>query len=369
MANDRSLSAWITTNSLTRYCAAFLGMAGAVLASRTLQPLFGDCAPYVAAFPAIAFAAWYCGLGPSVITSVFAAVGVKYWFIPPVHTLAISTLRQALSAVVILAVASLIVVMGEVRRRENAALRGARGELEELVMQRTVELNVANQDLRELTARLMQSQDDERRRFARELHDSVGQTIAALTMNLTTVVADIERLAQTGKNASDSLALVEEMNKEVRTVSYLLHPPLLDECGLASALRWYVDGFAERSKIHVDLQIPEDFGRFPQELETAVFRTVQECLTNIHRHSGSSVAAIRLARSESEICLSVVDKGAGMPAERLDVVAAALTPGVGLRGMRERLRQLGGTLDIDSNSNGTTVEARLPVANSSTVAA
>lgn len=323
----------------------------------------------VAALPAIAFSAWYSGLGSSVAATIFALVGLRYWFLTPVYTVAITSLRQALSMMMFLAAAVLIVAMGEVRRRENRALRKSQGELEERVRQRTVELDTANQDLRELTARLMQSQDDERRRIARELHDSVGQTLAALTMNLTTVVADIEKLAQTGKSASDSLALVQEMNKEVRTVSYLLHPPLLDEAGLASALRWYAEGFSERSKIQIDLDIPEDFGRLPQELEIAIFRTVQECLTNIHRHSGSPMARIQLTRFEGEICLKVEDNGVGMPAEKLDEVTSPRALGVGVRGMRERLRQLGGSLDIHSDDNGTTVEARLPVAISSTVAA
>jgi signal transduction histidine kinase len=159
------------------------------------------------------------------------------------------------------------------------------------------------------------------------------------------------------------------MNKEVRTVSYLLHPPLLDEAGLACALRWYVEGFSERSKIQVDLDIPEDFGRLPQELETAIFRTAQECLTNIHRHSGSPMAKIQLTRSEGKIRLKVKDNGVGIPAEKLDGVTAPGTLGVGLRGMRERLRQLGGSLDIHSDDKGTTVEAELSVARSATVTA
>jgi signal transduction histidine kinase len=215
----------------------------------------------------------------------------------------------------------------------------------------------------------MQLQDDERRRIARELHDSIGQLCAALAMNLTTVGADIERLAKTAKAISDSAALVQEMNREVRTISYLLHPPLLDESGLASALRWYVDGFSERSKIRVDLDIPEDLGRFSQELETAVFRTVQECLTNIHRHSGSPVARVRLAHSDNEIYLAVEDEGSGIAAEKVDAMASGGTPGVGIRGMRERLRQLNGDLQVRSDGTGTRVEARLPIPTASNVAA
>jgi len=162
---------------------------------------------------------------------------------------------------------------------------------------------------------------------------------------------------------------VAEMNKEVRTISYLLHPPLLDEAGLPSALRWYVDGFSQRSKIQVSLDIPEDFGRLPEDLEIAIFRTVQESLTNIHRHSGSPTARVGVDRADGVIHLTVEDRGSGVPVEKRDLVAAAGVPGVGISGMRERLRQLGGTLEIKSNEGGTTVEACLPNPVSSKVAA
>ena len=215
-------------------------------------------------------------------------------------------------------------------------------------------------------------QDDERRRIARELHDSVGQMLAALGMNLSTVKADLERLTKAVNAVTDSAALVDELNKEIRTISHLLHPPLLDEAGLASALRWYSDGFAQRSKIQVDLDLPAQFGRLSGELETTIFRVVQECLTNIHRHSGSSVAKIRLSQSGDEVIVRVADEGRGLSPKKQDAIAEAATPGVGVRGMRERVRQLGGTLEINSNGEGrgTAVIVRLPVTQgASTVAA
>jgi len=368
MVKDTSLSARIQTNYFTRYGAAIAGTAGALLIASALNSLLGACAFYVTVFPAIAFSAWYCGLGPSVAATISALACLKYQFLASPHALAMTPWRQVLVMLIFLSAAALIVLMGEVRWRENHSLRTGQRELEEFARERTIELDAANQELRGLAARLMQSQDDERRRIARELHDSIGQTLAALTMNLTTVVADIDKLALTGKKASESLALVEEVNKEVRTVSYLLHPPLLDEAGLASALRWYAEGFSERSKIKVDLDIPEDFGRFPQELETAIFRTVQECLTNIHRHSGSPIAKIHLAHTEGEIRLKVEDRGVGIPAEKLDEATSPGTLGVGVRGMRERVRQLGGSLDIQSDRSGTTVAARMPATISSLAA-
>jgi len=355
-------------NVFVRYGAALLALAVGLTLGRLAAPLVSILIPYGLGFWSLAFASWYCGIGPSAVVAILELAALKYWLIPPVHTLRVESPRTVLGLVALTFVCGAIIAIGEVCRRENERLRRAQGELEERVRQRTAELDSANHGLRELTARLMQLQDEERRRIARELHDSVGQTLAALTMNLTTVSADIERIGQTAKTVSDSLALAEEMNKEVRTVSYLLHPPLLDESGLASALRWYIDGFSQRSKIQVKLEIREDFGRLLQDMETALFRTVQECLTNIHRHSGSQVATIRLDRSDEEVRLRVEDRGAGIPREKLDEVTSDGTPGVGIRGMRERLRQLGGSMELESNENGTRVEARLPITQSSSAA-
>src|SRR5581483_6024115 len=248
-----------------------------------------------------------------------------------------------------------ITVMGEWRRRQNASLWKAQNELEIRIEERTADLDAVNRNLRELSARLMQLQDEERRRIARELHDSVGQTLAALSMNLSTVRTGVEQLARTSAALNDSESLVREMVTEVRTISHLLHPPLLDELGLSSALRWYVNGFAQRSSIKVDLDMPEDFGRLPSEIETAIFRVVQECLTNIHRHSESPVARIRVRHSEREVSVDVEDKGKGIPQKKLRELSAAGTPGVGIRGMQERIRQLGGSLDVNSTGQGTRV--------------
>jgi len=152
---------------------------------------------------------------------------------------------------------------------------------------------------------------------------------------------------------------VTRVSDEIRTLSYLLHPPLLDEIGLESALKDYVDGFSERSKIAVQLNMDADFGRLSTEAEIALFRVVQECLTNIHRHSGSSTASIRIARENGTVSLEVRDEGKGIPADKLLVVNSTGTLGVGFRGMRERLRQLGGSLEVQSDGNGTLVAATL----------
>lgn len=369
MTSSRSFLGRIRDNSLSRYAVAILATAIALALGRILTPVLGSYVLYIVAFPAIAFCAWFSGLWPSIASVILAVLAIKSWFFASVPSSAASPTHQAMVISLFLLGSAAILAMDEVRRRENERFRDAHDQAEQSVKQRTAELNRANQELRELTARLMQFQDEERRRIARELHDSVGQSLAALIMNLNAVGNDIDRLNKTAKAVSDSLSLAQEMSKEIRTVSYLLHPPLLDETGLPSALRWYVDGFSERSRIKVALDLSEDFGRLPQDMEIAIFRTVQECLTNVHRYSGSQTARIHLARSSAEVRLEVQDEGIGISAERLHEITEAGTPGIGIRGMRERMRQLGGHLDIRSNGQGTIVEAALPIAASSKVAA
>ncbi len=374
MTTKASLSTRISKKIVVRYMVALLATAAALLVRLVLNRFLGDYVPYITLFPAVAFCAWYCGVGPSILSGILGLVGLRYWFMPPAHSLRVHGMQQVAGIVAFLFVSGILIAMGEARRRRENLLWSEQAELEEAVQQRTVELDRTNQNLRELSARLLQLQDDERRRIARELHDSVGQMLAALGMNLAVVGTEIERLTKVASTVNDSAALVQELSKEVRTISHLLHPPLLDEAGLASALRWYVEGFAQRSKIEVDLEFPVDFGRLPRESETAIFRTVQECLTNIHRHSESPTATIRIAASDNHVRVEVEDRGKGIPPEKQFEMTSTGTPGVGIRGMRERLRQLGGSLDIHSNGNGkgTLIVAQLPVtatASSSTVVA
>jgi PAS domain S-box-containing protein len=225
------------------------------------------------------------------------------------------------------------------------------------------ERNDAFMQMRTLTGRLMRAQDDERRRIAQMLHETTAQDLAALKMHLA-------RLTRTGVGLSDadraalreSIDLAERSMTEIRTLSYLLHPPFLDEVGLLSALRWYASGFAERSGIEVDLDLPSTFDRLPQEVETALFRVVQEALINIHHHAESPTALIRLRVDGHRLTLEIEDRGRGMSSEaiaQLPTGGGAL--GVGVAGMRERLQQLGGTLDIESSAGGTTVCAQIPL--------
>jgi PAS domain S-box-containing protein len=247
------------------------------------------------------------------------------------------------------------------RKAAEEELRTAREELEIRVAERTAALRreVAERqktenDLRKLSGTLLNLRDTEQRRIARELHDSVGQLLAASTMSLAVAAAHVNDMNPEAAQAlSQADQFLREAIKEVRIVSHLLHPPLLDETGLPSAIRGYLEGFSQRGDIQTEVLISKDFGRLPIELETAIFRVIQECLTNIHRHSGSKTARVQLSRTGDELRVEVEDKGKGMPLRQ--------SAGVGLRGMRERLAQFGGTLEVFSNAAGTTVIARLPL--------
>jgi signal transduction histidine kinase len=232
------------------------------------------------------------------------------------------------------------------------------------------DLHRKTRQLEMLNARITTLRDEERRHIARELHDSVGQLLAAIGMNSVSVEAESHKLSlDAAKRLSENAAMVAEASKQIRTISYLLHPPLLDEVGLASALRWYVEGFSERSKIEAKLDIPQSFAGLSKEMELSIFRVVQECLTNIHRHAGSPTAGIRIIQDDACLRVEIEDAGKGIPPEKESAFGSSANIGVGLRGMRERLRQLGGTLQVKSNGPGTRVTAVLPVVRPTTAPA
>ncbi len=250
----------------------------------------------------------------------------------------------------------------EARYRELAE------SLDQQVQARTRELQARNREvlrmyesLRALSTRMMAVQDEERRRIARDLHDSAGQLLAVIGMQLNTLALDIRRAApQCNEQVKETERLVEQLQKEIRTTSYLLHPPLLEEAGLYSALNWYVEGLNKRSDVQIALQIAPDFGRLPGDIELVVFRLVQESLANIYRHSGSKTATIRIARDMGTITVEVHDQGKGIAPEKL-VEIQSEGSGVGIRGMRERLRQFNGELRIESKNRGTQGWVTIPV--------
>ena len=236
---------------------------------------------------------------------------------------------------------------------------------------KTYQLEMLNRDLRTLSARLITTQDEERRRIARDLHDSVGPLLAALSMNNGLVYQQAEKL---GPQAVEALRqnseLIEQLSKQTRTISHLLHPPLLDEIGLLPAIRMFAEGFGERSNVKVTVELSPEIGRLPPTMEISIFRIVQECLTNVYRHSESKTALIRISPTrDKSLTVQVSDEGKGIPLDNRVSMLVGNNHGVGLSGMRERVRELGGTLDIQSNGNGTTVTASLPVGNMAVVGA
>jgi PAS domain S-box-containing protein len=252
-------------------------------------------------------------------------------------------------------------------RASEDRFRALADALDTQVQFRTQELERRNGEilaqselLRDLSGRLLVTQDEERRRIARELHDSAGQLLAALSMDLSRMEDDVQRnparLAKGIQEAQDRLRI---LSQEIRTTSYLLHPPLLDEIGLSSALHWYIEGLAERSGLDIRLSIADDLQRLAPEMELTIFRLVQECLTNIHRHAGSKTAQIRIAREPDKIYVEVRDQGRGMSQERI-ASAQSKGVGVGIAGMRERVRQLRGELVIESDAGGTRITATFP---------
>lgn len=229
---------------------------------------------------------------------------------------------------------------------------------------KTRQMETMNTELRSLSARLIAAQDEERRRIARDLHDSVGQLAAALSMNNGMALMEAKDLTPTAEQAlRQNDTLIEQLSKEIRTISHLLHPPLLDEIGLLPAIKLFADGFAERSKVEVLVDFSTKMTRLAPNVEISIFRIVQECLTNVYRHSGSKQACIKLSHSDDGmLVLEVLDYGKGISSEQRDSMSLGLGQGVGLSGMRERARELGGTLAIKSTGAGTTVTATFPLA-------
>jgi signal transduction histidine kinase len=239
-------------------------------------------------------------------------------------------------------------------KRTEATLRKTQASME-------VDITAHAAQLRQLSASLLKAQDEERRHLARELHDSAGQYLAGIQMNLSALLRTNSGLEDAARaRLADSLDMAKVCTSEIRTMSYLLHPPLLDEMGLGSAIAWYAEGFAQRSGIRVDVEIPETLQRLPSEIETTLFRVVQQSLANIHRHSGSAMAMIRISIDEDSVGVEIRDEGRGISSEILaGFRSGTRLLGVGLAGMRERIRDMGGNFEIDSSEKGTSIQVAL----------
>jgi PAS domain S-box-containing protein len=220
-------------------------------------------------------------------------------------------------------------------------------------------LRESEKSLRDLSLHLLRTQDEERRHIGREIHDSLGQYLSVLKMKLDAMSSSPPTTEETAQCAT----LVEECVKEVRTISYLLYPPMLEEMGLKSAIPWYLEGFSKRSGINTTFHVPDDFERLSRDAELVLFRVLQESLTNVQRHSGSKTADVEISQTDNGVTLQVMDRGKGLPTAILEHGSQDWmgSLGVGLRGMSERLRQLGGSLDISSTESGTRVRATVPI--------
>ena len=226
------------------------------------------------------------------------------------------------------------------------------------------QMELLNRELRALSTRLMSTQDEERRRIARDLHDSVGQLVAALSMNNGLIQAEEAKLNPgVAKAVRQNAELLEQLSREIRTISHLLHPPLLDEVGLLAAIRTFAEGFADRSSVNVAIELSPDIGRLAPNVEISIFRIVQECLTNIYRHSGSKTASIRIwPARDNQLTVQICDEGKGMATATNHNGSASKSHGMGLSGIRERVRELGGKVEVHSSSAGTSIIATLPLA-------
>jgi len=478
---EPSLLTHALKRTIANYAMGILVAVAALALRRTLSPALGNQNPYHTLWLAVVFSAWYCGIGPAIVTVIVGGLGIWYWFLPPTGSWHILTLQELYGMLGFIFFSALIILLGESTRRVIAkrqaaeeALTKAQQELEDRVQERTealeriaaevmekatlldlandaifvktatgeisywnqgaerlygwsmseavghapaellrseypvplseiessndwegeichttrngnriivasrwttlrdesgvpvgwLEINTditarkrAEDAARALGVRILTLQDEEHRRIARGLHDSLGQYLTALKINLDVLTTSNGSAAALAVECSE---IAEKCLTETRTISHLLHPPMLDEAGLGSAVRWYVDGFAERSGITVNLNIPSGLKRMHHDVEVALFRAVQESLTNIHRHSGASAVDIDLKVEADKIRLKIADNGKGIPPDRLQSLIAGTTGGIGIAGMRERFRDLSGSLELHSNSSGATLVFSIP---------
>ena len=369
---------FLANQPAARYALALGLTILALLVRWLINPVLGDLGPFLSVYAAVTLAAVYLGAGPATLTALIGLIGSSRWFLLQ-GQLKFERSDLAYSAGFLL-VSGIIILLAERSRRALLQVEAARQTLEQKVDERTRELQVALANLqaeikvraeaeearRRISARMLNIQDEERRRIARELHDSIGQTLAALKMTISSLSKVTSATAQPSPAISkcwdDVNALIDEAIRETRTISHLLHPPMLDELGFAASTSWYITGFARRSGIEVNVELPEEQPRFTESMDLTLFRVLQECLTNILRHSGSKKAEVRLEIAGQEVVLSVRDYGKGMTREQIEKFMTSGTDvGVGLGGMRERVRDLGGKVELQTPGAGTTVKVTLPL--------
>jgi signal transduction histidine kinase len=342
----------MSTKGLRPYAIAALAVVVAFAARAAIHPFLSGqetstFMAYTTFMVATAFAAWFLGWAPALLSIGLGLLTGNFFFTPPAFSLAFS--RNELPETITYLVASgVFLLIGHAKQQRTA-----------LLVEKNREIEGANARLREMSVHLMRAQDDERRKIARDLHDSVGQYLSAIAMTLDPIG---ERAKELPAGVTERVAEAAEMSRtcarEVRTISHLLHPPLLDEMGLSAAVRWYTEGFAARSAIQVQVEVPQDLHRFGNDIEIALFRVLQESLTNVHRHSGSKLARVAVGADSRQVWLEVRDHGKGLPHKDGQ---PAFRPGVGTSGMQERIEELRGSLEFSSDQTGTVVKAVIPL--------
>jgi signal transduction histidine kinase len=349
----------------SRHVRPYLRALLVVLCAFAVQSAFGSLLhehvePYlifVVATAYCSFSSRFASSGPAIFTGVAGLLLADFFFTPRTYSWTSLALEELAPSLMYVISVGIVVAMGHVSRSRRAQLE----QMNVRIQEQATALADTNEGLRHLSTQLMHVQDEERRYISRELHDSTGQILTALLIELSVLTQRAGTLdAELGRRLGQAMVSVRQISDELRTMSYLLHPPLLDEMGLVSALRWFAEGFGKRSHIDVSLDLQEHLGRLPADIEMAVFRTVQECLTNIHRHSGSRVAGIALRHTEGTLIVEVTDAGKGMPPEKLAEIAGAHSVGIGLRGMRERAKTFGGSLEVSSGHTGTVIKMMIP---------
>ena len=381
---------------LHRYAIAVITGVFAIVLRWLLDPVLGHVAFYVTIYIAVAYTALLCGSAPAIVSGVIGFTGVFYWFVDPRRASLLVNRNEIHGVVACFLVSAALIFLGATNRRKQMRLndsilaltreaadrrhaedelRQAHDELERRVVERTAALSKtlalleseievrkqAETRLRHLSVRLMTLQDEERRRIARDLHDTAGQTLAAIKMSVALIKQIKDAPAALEPLLDDLNALADEALQEVRTTSYLLHPPLLDEAGIASAARWFVEGFARRSGIKVHCDIPDRMDRPPRDCELVLFRILQEGLTNVHRHSAATMAHIKLSRDTEGFHLQIRDDGKGISEDDLRRLEGSNNKsGVGISGMRERVGELHGTFEISALHPGTAIRVSLP---------
>jgi signal transduction histidine kinase len=339
--------------TLGPYTTAFVAVVFALLVRAIMHPFVesqesSTFMAYTTFMVATAFAAWFLGLGPALLTiSLGLAVG-DFFFTPPMFSFSAFSEKNLPETITYLVACCVFVLIGIAKQKSTG-----------LLVEKNIQIEKANVRLREMSAHLLRAQDEERRKIARDLHDSVGQYLGAIAMALAPLLQRVKELpSDVPERLEQAIEITKTCASEVRTISHLLHPPLLEEMGLSSAVRWYAEGFAERSKIEVQLDVPDDLGRFGADIELALFRVLQESLTNVHRHSGSKVARITVGSDTHRVWLDVRDHGKGIPHKQGRL---AFRPGIGTSGMQERIHELSGTLELTSDHTGTLVRAVIPL--------